>query len=305
MKVREKTYKNGRNFFTITKKLFLYGPAPLITAPHFSNLTVPSATFDNRSGGIYGIINLKSFIILGASFMQTRRQQPADHSGAIWGLWLILQLTNIFWAVTYANASAGTVSWRYGLISPWWPFQFLLNYLLFRTINYWICRLLGYHAASAGLIANLGQQRGNAQSATGLRWPQFIRTTADYRRRYQTRAGSLQFLFQLSVIILVPTYAYWGFRWSLFLPGVANASKLVVQLVLVAAVGYALTRGYYWLFQHVFNLQTILVEHGQPIFAHQQPNLARQAANRGNAQPGSNKFYETGRVVVQSPNEKE
>lgn len=236
--------------------------------------------------------------------MQTKRQQSADHSGAIWCLWFILQLINLFWAVVYANASAGNLDWRYGLISPWWPFQFLLNYLFFRTINYWLCRLLGYHASSASLLTVLGHQRGNAQSSS-LRWPQFIRTTADYNRLYQTRAGGLQFLFQLSLIILLPTYTYWGFRLSLFLPGLANTSKLVVQLVLVAVVGYFLTQGYYRVFQRVFNLQTILIEHGQPIFAHQLTNLTQQSPNRGNAQPGGNKFYETGRVVVQSPNEKE
>ncbi len=45
--------------------------------------------------------------------MQTRRQKTADLSGAIWGLWLILQIFNLLWATIYANAAAGNIDWHY------------------------------------------------------------------------------------------------------------------------------------------------------------------------------------------------
>ncbi|KRL77213.1 hypothetical protein [Secundilactobacillus paracollinoides] len=236
--------------------------------------------------------------------MQTRRQKTADLSGAIWGLWLILQIFNLLWATIYANAAAGNIDWHYGFIGPWWPFQFLLNYLLFRTINYWICRLLGYHATGTSLIASFTQQRGNAKT-TGGRWPQFIRTTTDYKRLYQSQASGLQFIFQLGFIILLPTYAYWAYRWTLFLPGLFGPSKLIFQIIVMAVIGYFLCQAYYRLFPRLFNLKTILVEHGQPIFAHQHTKISQQPSGRGNAQTGGSKFYTTGRVVVQAPDEKE
>lgn len=170
-----------------------------------------------------------------------------------------------------AEAFAGNGSLANGAIDPLWPVVFLLNYLFFRTINYGICHLLGYHAEAK--VDEIKVYNREDFTTRSLFLPTIIRSTTAYRRKYQVRAKMMQLIFETGFILLIPFMTgavIWLTNW---VPGGDNTIRLLCQFLLVLTAGYCGAKGYYWLFPRVFNLNTLFIEHGQPIFAHKRAGI--------------------------------
>lgn len=170
-----------------------------------------------------------------------------------------------------AEAFAGNGSLANGAIDPLWPVVFLLNYLFFRTINYGICHLLGYHAEAK--VDEIKVYNREDFTTRSLFLPTIIRSTTAYRRKYQARAKMMQLIFETGFILLIPFMTgavIWLTNW---VPGGDNTIRLLCQFLLVLTAGYFGAKGYYWLFPRVFNLNTLFIEHGQPIFAHKRVGI--------------------------------
>lgn len=201
----------------------------------------------------------------------TKNNMPTDHSHSVSFLWSALQVLNFFWSLGMAEAFAGNGSLANGAIDPLWPVVFLLNYLFFRTINYGICHLLGYHAEAK--VDEIKVYNREDFTTRSLFLPTIIRSTTAYRRKYQARAKMMQLIFETGFILLIPFMTgavIWLTNW---VPGGDNTIRLLCQFLLVLTAGYFGAKGYYWLFPRVFNLNTLFIEHGQPIFAHKRVGI--------------------------------
>lgn len=213
-------------------------------------------------------------------------QQPVSH--AIFTLWAFLQILNFFWSLAAASGLDGAGSLSNGAFDPWWPVIFLGNYLFFRTVNYGICHLLGYHALPT--IELLGGGINNS----ALYLPTFVRQTPSYRYQYQRRARGFQLLFETLFILLVPAVTG-GLLWiTNLLPGGDNQVKLFIQVLLVLGGGFYAAKAYYRLFPKLFHLNVILVEHGQPIFAHRSGGDETVQTDHAT----NSTFYTTDRIVT-------
>ncbi|KRM78869.1 hypothetical protein FC84_GL000022 [Lapidilactobacillus dextrinicus DSM 20335] len=202
--------------------------------------------------------------------MVKKKKSSEEHylvRGLIFFLWLFLQLCNAFITLAVFDAYGNEY---YIKSSVAWPiFTALVVYLLIRYFNYWICRLLGYHAESElhnveayfDLVGNLHG---------GYSFPTFVRTTSQYKKLYRSRSHFFQAIFYIGFVLITAGTAgllmYVEFQlFNRHIPN--NAIIFVGTVVILIIILYLVAQIYYAIFPKIFHLKVILMEHDQPVFA--------------------------------------
>lgn len=132
-----------------------------------------------------------------------KRKKEKEHyflRGLVSILWLFLQLCNVIVSLAIFDAYGNTYYAKNSMAIP--ILTTLTVYLLLRCFNYWICQILGYHAAAE--LNEMAPFIGlDSELHSGFIFPTFVKTTKEYQILYKSRSKFFQFLFYILFVIIV------------------------------------------------------------------------------------------------------